>query len=115
MITKTNSITKFVNTGAELGPSSCFRFNLKLNGQKSTRFWTISFRVKLVQDLLEDSIYSCGMTRVNRKDFPKELVATTHEVKALLQRESIFCHRNNLVATVCREEHTENKKLLGMF
>ena len=39
--------------------------------------------VKLAEDLLKDGIYSCGTTRANKKDFPKELVATNRVVNAL--------------------------------
>ena len=60
--------------------------------------------VKLVEDLLKDGIYSCGTTRANRKDFPKELAATNREVKALQQGESIFCRKNNLVATARKDK-----------
>ena len=49
---------------------------------------------------MEDSIYSCRMTRGNRKDLPKEFEAANNEVKAFLkERESIFCHRNSLDVT----------------
>ena len=60
--------------------------------------------VKVAEDLLKDGIYSCGTTTANRKDFPKELVATNREVKALRQGESIFRRKNNLLATAWKDK-----------
>ena len=54
--------------------------------------------VKLTEDLLEEGIYLCASLRANRKDFPKELVATNHDVKCLRQGEVLF-RRKNVVAT----------------
>ena len=60
--------------------------------------------VKLAEDLLEDNIYSCATTRVNRKDFPKELAATNRDVKRLRQGEVLFHRKNNVVSTVWKDK-----------
>lgn len=59
---------------------------------------------KLVEDLLEDGIYLCGTARANRKDFPKELAATNHDVKRLRQGEALFRRKNNAVATMWKDK-----------
>ena len=41
---------------------------------------------------------------MNRKDIPKELAVTNREVKALRQGGSIFCCKNNLVATAWKDK-----------
>ena len=76
-----------------------------LTGKNHHMFFDKFFSsVELAEDLLKDGIYSCGTTRANRKDFPKELVATNRDVKALRQGESIFRSKNNLVATAWKDK-----------
>ena len=60
--------------------------------------------VSLAEDLLNDNIYLCGTTRANRKDFPKELTANNAQLKRLKQGESLFRRREDLVATVWKDE-----------
>ena len=76
-----------------------------LTGKNHHMFFDKFFlSVELAEDLLKDDIYSCGTTRANRKDFPKELAATNRDVKALRQGESIFRSKNNLVATAWKDK-----------
>lgn len=51
--------------------------------------------VKLAEDQLQDNIYVCGTAPANRKDFPKELVATNPQVKRLKQGELFFQRKSN--------------------
>ncbi|XP_048577744.1 piggyBac transposable element-derived protein 4-like [Nematostella vectensis] len=59
--------------------------------------------VKLAEDLLKDSIYLCGTTRSNRKDFPAELKDAA-AIKKLRRGESIFRQKGNVVCTIWKDK-----------
>ncbi|KAK3734378.1 hypothetical protein QZH41_007563 [Actinostola sp. cb2023] len=57
----------------------------------------------LAEDLLKDKLYLCGTTRVNRKDFPKDL-NDKERVKELRRGEAIIRQKGNIVATIWKDK-----------